>query len=96
MLERLRFAYLVPARDGARRSRATLGDRVMHHFCPTCEQSYSCPRGETDCGSPQIYDCYCCYVRRHKMELSALIASVTMRFGDDPSCTAYGDCCFAH
>ncbi len=69
---------------------------MNHHFCPTCEQPYGCPRSETDCGSPYIYDCYCCYARRHKKELSALIASVVMRLSDDQSCAGCGDFCVAH
>jgi hypothetical protein len=63
-------------------------NRVTHHFCPTCEQRYSCPRGEEDCGSPQVYDCYYCYVHRHRKELSALLASVTTRFGHNQSCAS--------
>ena len=71
-------------------------NRVTHHFCPTCEQPYGCPRGEEGCRSPHIYDCYYCYARRHRKELSALLTSVTARFGDDQSCAGYGDFCFAH
>ncbi|MBZ5523498.1 MAG: hypothetical protein LAP21_14790 [Acidobacteriia bacterium] len=69
---------------------------MKHHYCPTCQQPYGCPRGEADCGSPHVYDCLCCYQRRHRQELAALVASVVTRFGDDQSCAGYGDLCYAH
>ncbi len=69
---------------------------MKHHFCPTCEQRYCCPRGEENCGSPHIYDCHCCYTRRHRKELAALLAALTTRFAEDQSCAGSGDFCLAH
>ncbi|MBZ5628802.1 MAG: hypothetical protein LAO06_08045 [Acidobacteriia bacterium] len=64
---------------------------MKHHYCPTCERPYGCPRAEADCGSPNVYDCHGCYQRRYRKELAALVASVAARFGDDQSCAGYGD-----
>jgi hypothetical protein len=69
---------------------------VKHHFCPTCEQPYDCPRSEAACGSPHVYDCHRCYQRRYRKELDALVAQMATRFGDDQSCAGYGDFCYAH
>jgi hypothetical protein len=69
---------------------------VKHHFCPTCEQHYACPRGEPECGSPETYDCHCCYQRRYRRELQALVATVATKFADDQGCAGYGDFCHAH
>ncbi len=68
----------------------------MHHFCPTCERRYRCPRSEGDCGSPHVYDCHCCYQRRYVQQLSALAVEVACRFFDDRSCAGHGDFCNAH
>ncbi len=69
---------------------------MKQHFCPTCEQPYGCPRTEAGCGSPDVYDCHCCYLRRHREQLNLLLAEVTARFGDDQSCYGYGKFCYAH
>jgi hypothetical protein len=70
--------------------------RVKEHSCPTCGQSYGCPRGEADCGSPHVFDCHGCYQRRYRKELKALGGTVAARFGDDIGCAGYGDFCYAH
>ena len=54
---------------------------MTHHFCPTCEQIYSCPRPEKSCGSPNVYDCYTCYVSRYRKELLTMLSSFAGRFG---------------
>ncbi len=69
---------------------------MTYHFCPTCEQTYRCPRAEEDCGSPHMYDCHCCYQRRYRKELNTLATDVAFRFFDDQSCAGYGDFCYAH
>ena len=69
---------------------------MTHHFCPTCERPYGCPRAEEDCGSPQVYDCYRCYLHRYQKEIFLLLAAVSSRFGDDHGCAGYADPCFAY
>jgi hypothetical protein len=58
---------------------------VKHHFCPTCEQPYACQRGEPDCGSPELYDCMCCYQRRYRQELTSLAGALAARFAHGAS-----------
>jgi hypothetical protein len=69
---------------------------VKEHHCPTCGQSYGCPRGEPGCGSPHVYDCHCCYQRRYRKELMALAGAVAQRFGDEQGCFGNGDFSYAH
>ncbi len=69
---------------------------MKHHFCPSCEQRYGCPRGEANCGSPDVYDCLACYRARHRKQLEALIEAVEARFGFGDACAGFGDFCNAH
>lgn len=69
---------------------------MKEHHCPTCGQSYGCPRGEAICGSPRVYDCHCCYQRRYREELAALASAVATRFGDDQASAGFSDFCHAH
>ncbi len=68
---------------------------MKHHLCPTCGQRYGCPSGGTNCGSPHVYDCICCYQRRYRKELEALAAAVAFKY-EDQSCAGHGDFCYAH
>lgn len=68
----------------------------MHHLCPSCGQPYGCPRGETECGSPYVFDCHYCYLTRHWRELQYAVADVADRFGIPDGCAGFGDFCHAH
>ncbi len=68
---------------------------MKHHECPTCGQHYCCPRSSTKCGSPLVYDCFACYVRRYCQELEAASDEVVRRFSLPDDGTGFCDICFA-
>ncbi len=68
----------------------------MQHWCGSCGELYRCPRDQSGCGSPYMYDCHRCYLKRYWRELESALQQVEERFGLDNGSTGISEFCDAH